>query len=131
MPFFIRIGNHLAKLRNILSPVKNKVRLKHPNAIFLPINELDELIKESDKKLAIAAEMYNDKITLVLNDYSELNIQKSDLAPKPVHDRIFTPVDFSKPYLTDWGQTLGFGNFGDYEIDISIYVDTNKSEKSF
>ena len=117
MPIFIRVGNYLAKLRDKLSPLKNKIRLKHSKAVFLPINELDEMFKETiNKKLAIAAEVYEKHVTLVMHDHSEIDIQKSDL------DHPSRKVDFSRPYLTDWGQTLGFGNFGDYEIDITRFV---------
>jgi len=118
--FFTWIGNRLSQWKDELSSLKNKVRLQHPKAIFLPLNELKIIDKDSVSSdgcpLIMAAEISDDATTINLIDMNlqTYNIPLSEFKPNPT-----TPIiDFTKPYLTDHGQTLGFGIFGTYETAI-------------
>jgi hypothetical protein len=112
LPYFIRAAVKLSKLRDELSSLKNKVRLAYPDAIFLPLLEL----KESAN--IIAANLEKDQIVLISRELAATPIKLSAFKSNPV----CSEIDFTTCYLTDFGQTIGFGPFGTYEAAIDALI---------
>ena len=122
LPYSSRIARKLEEMRDELSSTKNKVRIKWNDAIFLPVNELHHVVKNTtdcfrENFIVIAAEVNGNQITLVADDFCEYTFDKNLFKDTPK-----AKVNFAKPYLTDYGQTLGFGQFGTWEVAVDDLI---------
>jgi len=113
-----KVAANLVKLKKNLEKIKIKVRRHFSDAIFLPIDELGLVFDpparlagtKVETRLIIAVAPKDNLLNIVDHKGKVVELSKETvLSEKP--DAIF-----NKPYLTDYGQTLGFGGYNECEF---------------
>jgi len=118
-----RVASQLLKLKKKLSSkIKAKVRKHFPDALFLPVDELGlifdpppHLAKLKIEQQLIVAVSLGDKMINVI-DHEGKVFELPEEAILVSHK----DAALHAPYITDYGQTLGFGNYGDFEMEADL-----------
>lgn len=115
-----RVASQLLKLKKRLSSkVKNKVRKHFPDALFLPVDELGLIFDppphlaklKIEQQLIIAVSLGDRMLNIIDHDGKVFELPEEAVLVSNKGAALHAP------YLTDYGQTLGFGSYGDLEVE--------------
>lgn len=115
-----KVAAKLLSLKKRLSDkVKAKVRKHFPDAIFLPVDEMGLIFDPPPhlakakvlQQLIIAVSVKEGMVKVIDHDGQVFDLPEEAILAS------HKDADITKPYLTDYGQTLGFGKYGECELE--------------
>lgn len=124
-----KVAKYLLDAKKTADKVKEKVKKHFPDAVFLPVEELGFIFNPPPhmKKLAIETQLI---IAIARKDNSFMLVDHEGTVLELPEEAITTSkpeADLENPYLTDYGQTLGFGSYGDLELENEFVITQAKA----